>query len=124
MSKTAKNTAKDEIKLTQGGGNVFADLGFDNPEALGLKARLTHLLSRSIRQRGWTQQQAADVLGIKQPDVSELMRGQRLEHYSAERLLQFLARLDNRVTITISGDALPAQEIVVSASPSAKKVRV
>ena len=124
MSETAKNAVKDEIKLTQGSGNVFADLGFDNAEALGLKARLTHLLSRSIRQRGWTQQQAADILGIKQPDVSELVRGQRLEHYSAERLLQFLARLDNRVTITVSGDALPAQEIVVSASSSAKKTRV
>ena len=104
-----------EQDYTVGSGNVFADLGLENPEALQLKARLTHLINRIVKQRGWTQQQTAEVLGIKQPDVSALSRGQRLEHYSAERLMQFLSRLEQKVTITVSSEELPPEEIVVVA---------
>ena len=57
-------------------GNVFADLELPNAEELHTKTKLTLLIKRLIKQRGWTQQQAADALGIKQPDVSELSRGQ------------------------------------------------
>jgi predicted XRE-type DNA-binding protein len=102
-------------KMTRSSGNVFADLGLPNPEELQLKARLTHLITRIIKQRGWTQQQAARALGIKQPDVSELSRGQRLEHYSVERLMYFLNRLEQKVTITVSSRELPLEEIVVAA---------
>jgi predicted XRE-type DNA-binding protein len=51
--------------ITRSSGNVFADLDLLNPEELQLKARLTHLITRIIRQRGWTQSQAAKALGIK-----------------------------------------------------------
>lgn len=115
---------ESDIRITHGSDNVFADLGLENPEELRLKARLTHLINRTIRQRGWTQQQAAGALGIKQPDVSELTRGKRLEHYSVERLMQFLARLNHRITITVSGDELPPQEIVIAAEKLAEDVRV
>ena len=101
--------------FTIGSGNVFADIGLPNPEELQLKTRLTLLIKQIIKQRGWTQQQAADALGIKQPDVSELSRGKRLEHYSVERLLIFLSKLEQRVTITVSGEELDAEEILVGA---------
>jgi predicted XRE-type DNA-binding protein len=106
---------KKEI-LTRGSGNIFADLDLPNPEELQLKARLTHLITRIIKQRGWTQQQAAKALGIKQPDVSELSRGERLEHYSVERLMHFLSRLEQKVTITVSSKELPSEEIVIAAN--------
>lgn len=61
-----------------GSGNVFAE-GLPNPEELQLKARLTHLIDRSIWQRGWTQQKAAEVLKVKEPDVSALVRGRRYQ---------------------------------------------
>jgi predicted XRE-type DNA-binding protein len=102
--------------ITRSSGNVFADLDLPNPEELQLKARLTHLITRIIKQRGWTQSQAAKALGIKQPDVSELSRGERLEHYSVERLMHFLGRLEQKVTITVSSKELPAAEIVIAAS--------
>jgi predicted XRE-type DNA-binding protein len=107
--------------ITRSSGNVFADLDLPNPEELQLKARLTHLITRIIRQRSWTQSQAAKALGIKQPDVSELCRGERLEHYSVERLMNFLSRLEQRVTITVNSRELPREEIVIAASQAKPK---
>ena len=112
---------KTDEDFTPSSGNVFADLELPNAEELHTKTKLTLLIKRLIRQRGWTQQQAADALGIKQPDVSELSRGQRLEHYSVERLMHFLSRLEQRVTITVSSDELPTEEIVVAANALAKQ---
>lgn len=89
------------IEHTLSSGNVFADLGFDNAEELGMKSSVTILIKQLINKRGWTQKQAAEVLGIHQPDVSDLIRGKRLDHYSIERLINFLTRLNHRVTITI-----------------------
>lgn len=96
-------------------GNVFADLGLPDAEELQLKTRLTLLIKRVIEGRAWTQQHTAEALGIKQPDVSALIRGKRLEHYSVERLMHFLSRLEQRVTITVSSDELPPEEIVIAA---------
>ncbi len=104
-------TKKEEI--TRGSGNIFADLDLPNPEELQLKARLTRLITRIIKQRGWTQQQAAKALRIKQPDVSELSRGERLEHYSVERLMNFLSRLEQTVTITVSSQSYPQRRFLL-----------
>lgn len=108
---------KDNLKITRGSGNVFADMGFENPEEELLKVRLAVLVNRSIETKGWRQQHVAKVLGIKQPDVSDLTRG-NLEHFSVERLLSFLSLLDNQVTIKVSNkkDKLPPQEIILTAN--------
>jgi predicted XRE-type DNA-binding protein len=62
------------IRVTQGSGNVFADLGLPNAEQELVKAQLTLQSYRIIKQRGLTQSQTARVLGVKQPQVSLLMR--------------------------------------------------
>lgn len=113
-----KSETADDTGVTPGSGNVFADLGLANAEELQLKTRLTLLIARIVEERDWSQQRTADVLGIKQPDVSELLRGRRLEHYSVERLLRFLARLEQRVTITVRGetDDGPVEEIAIAAA--------
>lgn len=82
-----------------GSGNIFADLKLPNPEERQLKARLAGLIYDVLEERGWTQKESAEVLGISQPDVSKLTRG-ILKDFSVERLLSFLARLEYRVTIT------------------------
>jgi predicted XRE-type DNA-binding protein len=106
--------SKKDIEYTRSSGNVFADMGFENPEEEQLKARLARLVNRTIKRRGWTQKHAATVLGIAQPSVSDLNRG-LLEHFSVERLMNFLALLDHQVTITVSGDDFPAEEISIAA---------
>lgn len=110
-----KKTDKD---YTISSGNVFADLGFENAEELHLKAKLSNLIARIIKQREWTQKKAAEVLSIKQPDVSELTQGKRLDHYSIERLMKFLSMLDQNVTITISSDELPTEIFTITGNES------
>ena len=113
---------RDDTSITRGSGNVFADLGLPNPEERLVKARLASRIYDVIKARGWTQKHTAGVLGVSQPDVSKITRGQ-LREFSVSRLMDFLAKLDNRVTITLSSDELPTQEIVVAAQ-HAEEVRV
>lgn len=97
----SKQPMSKQIEHTPSSGNVFADLGLDDADTLDIKSDLTILIKQLIHKRGWTQTHAAEVLGIHQPDVSDLLRGKRLEHYSVERLIHFLNQLNHRVTITV-----------------------
>ncbi|HYW45991.1 MAG TPA: helix-turn-helix transcriptional regulator [Bryobacteraceae bacterium] len=90
----------NRILVKEGSGNVFRDLGFPNPEREQLKARLTLEIYRIIKGRGLTQMAAGGILGIKQPHVSALMRGQS-GNFSVERLMDFLTALGQDVQITI-----------------------
>jgi predicted XRE-type DNA-binding protein len=91
---------KRKIPVRESAGNVFADLGFPNAEREQLKAHLTLRIYRLIKQRGLTQAQAGKILGIKQPHVSSLMRGQS-GAFSVERLMDFLTALGQDVEITV-----------------------
>src|SRR5258708_37675976 len=91
---------KNKIPLTEGSGNIFADLGFANPEQEQLKAHLTLQIYRMIKRRGLTQAAAGEILGIKQPHVSGLMRG-RSGNFSVGRLMEFLTALGQDVEITV-----------------------
>jgi predicted XRE-type DNA-binding protein len=62
-------------KVTVGSDNVFADLGFANPEEELLKAKLVREIRAIIKRRKLTQAKAAAMLGLKQPDVSALVTG-------------------------------------------------
>ncbi len=89
-----------EIPVHRGSGNVFADLGFDDPEEMRLRADLVQQMREIIEHRKLTQVAAAELLGIKQPDLSALLRG-RLTKYSLERLLKFMTILDRDVKIIV-----------------------
>jgi predicted XRE-type DNA-binding protein len=93
--------AKKKIPLHEvGTRNVFADLGFPNPEKELLKAHLTLALYKIIKQRGYTQKEAADVLGIDQPKVSLLMNN-RAGSFSVNKLMDFLTCLDQDIEIRV-----------------------
>lgn len=98
----------DEIAVTRGSGNVFADLGLANPEERLAKAQLASLIDDVIRERGLTQQEAAMLMGIDQPKVSHVLRG-RLSGFSTQRLIDFLTALGRDV------------EILVRAAPKSRK---
>lgn len=96
---------------TRGSGNVFADLGFANPEEELLKANLVIAIHDQIERLKLSQTKAAAIMGISQPDVSKLLRG-RTGLYSLERLLGFIRALGHDV------------EISVKAPPIARPARV
>ena len=83
-----------------GTDNIFADLEFANPEEHLAKAKLAMQIVEIIRQRGLNQTAAAAILGIDQPKVSALIRGQ-LKNFSLDRLCRFLNRLDKDVDIVV-----------------------
>ncbi len=91
---------KDSTRVEESSGNVFADLGFANPEQELLKARLTLQIYRTLKRRGLTQAKASEMLGVKQPHVSNLMRG-RSGSFSVGRLMVFLTALGQDVEITV-----------------------
>jgi predicted XRE-type DNA-binding protein len=86
--------------VTESSGNVFKDLGFINSKELLAKAELARQVYLIIKKRGLTQTAAASLLGMKQPDVSLLMRG-RLSRFSTDRLIQMLNVLDRDVEIVV-----------------------
>jgi len=90
----------DNQKATASSGNVFADLGFSNPEEELLKAKLVREIRAIIKRRKLTQAKAAAVLGLKQPDVSALVTG-RVGKFSIDRLVRCLDRLDYKVDIVV-----------------------
>ena len=91
---------KNANRVEACGGNVFADLGFANPEQELLRGRLTLQVYRALKQRGLTQARAGEILGINQPHVSNLMRG-RSGSFSVGRLMEFLTALGQDVEITV-----------------------
>ena len=92
---------KMAIRVEKGSGNVFADLGLPNPEAGAAQgAPLTLQIYKIINARGMTQAQAGELLGIKQPHVSTLMRN-RPGNFSVGRLIEFLTVLGQDVRITV-----------------------
>lgn len=85
---------------TVGSGNFWTDLGYPDAEEMLAKADLVIEIDRIIRARRMTQVQAAAVMGIDQPKVSNLLRGQ-FRGYSLHRLMEFLTRLGRDVEIVI-----------------------
>lgn len=83
-----------------GSGNVFKDLGFADANERKLKVQLAMRLNELVEEHAYTQAQVAEVFGVAQPHVSELVN-YRLNRFSSERLLHFITLLDRDVEIVI-----------------------
>lgn len=90
----------DRVKIEKSSGNVFEDLDLPDAEELFLKATLGFEVFQIIGKRELTQAEAAEVLGVKQPEISRLKKG-KFNHYSVERLMTFLTRLNRDIEIRI-----------------------
>ena len=90
----------NDTRVERGSGNVFADLGLPDANAHLVKAELVSRIDDIVRNRGITRAEAARLLGLSQPDVSRLLRGDFRE-YSLERLLRLLTALGLDVDIVI-----------------------
>lgn len=83
--------------------NVFRDLGFDveESEVLRIKSDLMIELSELITGRGWTQAQAAELMGVTQPRISNLVCG-KIDLFSIDTLIGMLDRAGVRVEVSTS----------------------
>ncbi len=93
-----------------GGSNVFADLGLPNPEERLLKAQLMQAINAEIRRRALTQDQASELVGLKQPELSRIANG-RGSGFSVDRLLGVLRHLGRDVEIVVSSASGPIGEL-------------
>ena len=91
---------ENRTRFTRSSGNVFADIGLPNAEEHRLKADVAAYIGKLINKHGLTQTAAAVKLGVAQPDISRILRGQ-LSGYSLERLLAIVRDLGNDVEIKV-----------------------
>ncbi|MCJ2085059.1 helix-turn-helix domain-containing protein [Methylobacterium sp. E-005] len=91
---------EEPIEFETGSGNVFADLGLPEAGDEAIKARLVMRLRAEMDRRRLSQTEFAKVLGVKQPDVSNLLRG-RVLGFSLERMFEFTRALGDDVEITL-----------------------
>ena len=89
-----------EKKVTPADGNIFETLGFPDAEELKAKAELVIQIIQVMEERGLKQVEAAEIMGIDQPKVSQLVRG-KLDGFSMERLYRFLNALGRDVEIVV-----------------------
>jgi predicted XRE-type DNA-binding protein len=87
-------------KYETGSLNVFKDIGIPNAEEHMIKAQLVFKIDTIMKDRGLKQVEAADLFGIRQPDISKMLRGE-FRQFSVERLLRFLVALDQDVEIVV-----------------------
>ncbi|MBE0440432.1 MAG: XRE family transcriptional regulator [Gammaproteobacteria bacterium] len=87
-------------EIEESTGNVYADLGMDDADEMIVKAQLATKIGEIINSRKLSQQQAAEVLGITQPKVSKMLRGQ-FRGISESKMLDCLARLGRDVQIVV-----------------------
>ena len=94
------------IEVETGSGNVFADLGLPDAEKLKIKSGLAIEIVRAVRQRGLTQEEAGRRMGVPQPKVSALLRGD-FANLSERKLMDCLTRLGYDIEIMVKPAAEP-----------------
>ena len=93
---------KSTVRVTPSTGNVFRDLGFSKEESehLLVRADLLILVQKAITSKRLKQAEAAKVLRVTQPRISDLLRG-RIDLFSTDALIDMLARLGVGVRLVI-----------------------
>ena len=99
----ARRMAGARVKVTRSSGNVFRDLGFGPEEAehLLVRSELMIKIEKLVKTRGLTQAEAARIMRVSQPRVSDLSRG-KIGLFSTDTLIDMLARLGVTVRIAFA----------------------
>ncbi len=92
MKRVMETQLVEGVEVHRGSGNVFADLGLADAEKLKIKTGLVIEIRKAIKVRNLTQQEAAKLMGITQPKVSDMMRGD-FTNLSERKLMDCLTRL-------------------------------
>jgi predicted XRE-type DNA-binding protein len=98
---TNKKDDPTKTQFEEGSGNVFADLGLEDSDELFARAKIGFHVYQILKAKKLAQREIASLLGIKQPEVSHLMNG-HFSRFTTDKLLEFLKRLERKVTIRIS----------------------
>jgi predicted XRE-type DNA-binding protein len=103
----------DGIEVEMGSGNVFADLGLPDVDKLKIKSGLVIEITKAVRKLGLTQDEAARRMGITQPKVSGMLRGD-FSNLSERKLMDCLNRLGYDIEIKVKPAAEPLGHLVLA----------
>ncbi len=101
------------IEVEVSSGNVFADLGLPDADKLKIKSGLTIEITKAIRERGLTQAEAANRMGLTQPKVSSLLHGE-FSNFSERKLMDCLNRLGYNIEILVRETTEPVGHLVLT----------
>ena len=108
-----KDQAIDGTEVQHSCGNVFADLGLPDAEKLKIKTDLVIEIRKAIRRLDLTQQAAAKRMGLSQPKVSDMMRGD-FSNLSERKLMDCLNRLGYDIEIKVKPSAAALGHLVLA----------
>ena len=109
-----KNRLMNGVEVQQGCGNVYADLGLPDAEKLKIKTGLVIEIRKAMRKLSLTQQEAAKRMGITQPKVSDMMRGD-FTNLSERKLMDCLTRLGYDIEISVRPAKSELGQLVLAA---------
>ncbi|SEI19843.1 transcriptional regulator, XRE family [Rhizobium tibeticum] len=101
------------IEVMTSSGNVFADLGLADADKLKVKSGLMIEITKAVRRLGLTQEEAGRRMGLPQPKVSALLRGD-LANLSERKLMDALNRLGYDIEITVRPTADPVGHLTLA----------
>jgi len=107
-----KKRVIDGIEVRRSSGNVYADLRLPDAEKLRIKTGLIIEIRKAMRRLGLTQQTAAKRMGITQPKVSGMMRGD-FSNLSERKLMDCLNRLGYDIEIKVKPAAKPVGHLML-----------
>ncbi|RFO97968.1 XRE family transcriptional regulator [Rhodoferax lacus] len=110
--KSAVRTIKG-IDVEMGSGNVFADLSLPGADKLKIKSGLVIEITKAMRKLGLTQKAAAERMGIPQPKVSAMVRGD-FTNLSERKLMDCLNRLGYDIEIKVRPAAEPLGHLMLA----------
>ncbi len=101
------------VEIEMGSGNVFADLGLPDADKLKIKSGLVIEITKAVRKRGLSQEEAGRRMGLHQPKVSGLFRGQ-FANISERKLMDCLNRLGYDIEIKVKPTTKPVGHLMLS----------
>lgn len=113
----------NETTITPSSGNLFADLDLPHADEERAKVELAFEISQIIEERGLTQEEAAELIGVDQPKVSAVVR-YRLDGFSMERLYRFLNALGRDIEIIVRPKPKSRKDATLSVTRKAGGSRV
>jgi predicted XRE-type DNA-binding protein len=98
----SRNKTIEPLEMHESSGNVFSDIGFSDAEAdsLHIRSCLMIEIEKIIKANGWTQAQAAEILGISQPRISDIV-SDRVSLFAIDTLVKYLSILGKRVLVNV-----------------------
>ncbi len=106
------NKKPTQIEFEESSGNIFADLGLKDADALHTRGMIGYHIIRLLKDSDLKQREISDLLSVKQAEVSHLMNG-HFSRFTTDKLFDFLKKLGQKITIQISphNEGEPFQQV-------------